>query len=167
MAWNQEVLVAHRRRGDGDEPRTMKNEMTHRNTDGRKKEQGEMKMRKRVALYARTNHGDRKLLEVQLERGREYAEREGAEVVGEYREKRGSRDRLRTMLLDAGDAKRGFDELVVWTMHRLSESVMEQDRYVQELRRAGTEVVALVKPRAMDHRGTWMRERETMREINE
>ena len=107
-------------------------------------------MGKRVALYARTNNGNRKLLEVQLERGREYAEREGAEVVGEYREKPGSKDRLRTMMLDAGDAKRGFDELVVWTMHRLSESVMEQDRYVQELRNAGVEVVALVKLREQE-----------------
>jgi len=51
------------------------------------------------------------------------------------------------MIQDTGDPARGSDEVVAWTMYRLSEHEIGQDQYVWELRDIGAKVVPLVKPK--------------------
>jgi DNA invertase Pin-like site-specific DNA recombinase len=101
----------------------------------------------RAALYARVStNGHGQDPEVQLRELREYCERRGWDVAGEYidvgisgtREKRPSLDRL---LADAH--RRRFDAVVVWKFDRFARSVSHLLRALESFKIQGIEFVSL------------------------
>ena len=101
----------------------------------------------RAALYARVStNGHGQDPEVQLRELREYCERRGWDVAGEYidvgisgtREKRPSLDRL---LADAH--RRRFDAVVVWKFDRFARSVSHLLRALETFKIQGIEFVSL------------------------
>jgi DNA invertase Pin-like site-specific DNA recombinase len=101
----------------------------------------------RAALYARVStNGHGQDPEVQLRELREYCERRGWDVAGEYidvgisgtREKRPSLDRL---LSDAH--RRRFDAVVVWKFDRFARSVSHLLRALETFKIQGIEFVSL------------------------
>ncbi len=99
----------------------------------------------RCAIYARcsTTHQD---AEMQLAELREYAQRRGWEVAGEYvdrgvsgsKEKRPQLDRLK-----ADAHKRLFDVVLVWKLDRFARSLRHLVSYLAELEATGIAFVSL------------------------
>jgi len=101
----------------------------------------------RVALYARvstTNHGQD--VDLQLRELREYCERRGWQIAGEYVDNgiSGAKDRrpeLDRLLADAH--KRRFDAVAVWKFDRFARSVSHLLRALDTFRVLGIEFVSL------------------------
>src|ERR1035438_5553727 len=98
-------------------------------------------MKTKAALYARASLKDgRQDVENQLRLLREYADREGLQVVKEYVDYgtggNGNRDQFRAMF-DAA-AKRGFSLLLFFSLDRLSrEGTLQTLQYLQRLTACG------------------------------
>ncbi len=103
----------------------------------------------RVALYARTSTSDgRQEVENQLSELRQFAERQGWEIVHEYvdHESGGKADRaeFRRMLSEA--AQRRFDLNLVWALDRLTrEGVAETFEYIKRLTLHGVQFVSFTE----------------------
>ena len=101
---------------------------------------------KRAALYARVSTQNGQNPEMQLRELREYCERRGWEIAGEYvdvgisgsKEKRPELDRL---MSDAH--RRQFDVLVVWKFDRFARSVSHLLRALENFQALGVEFVSL------------------------
>lgn len=90
----------------------------------------------RVALYARTSTKDRQETSNQLDQLREYAERQGWEIVQEYIDKesgaKANRPQFLRMFADA--RQRVFDRLLFWDLSRLSrEGALKTLQHLQRL----------------------------------
>ncbi len=100
----------------------------------------------RVALYARVSTSDKgQDPQMQLRELREYCQRRGWEIAGEYIDvgvsgAKDSRPELNTLMLDA--AKLKFDALVVWRFDRFARSVSHLLRALETFRSLGVEFVS-------------------------
>src|SRR6266404_368760 len=100
----------------------------------------------RTALYARVSTSDKgQDPEVQLRELREYCERRGFSITGEYVDvgisgSKDSRPELNRLMLDA--AKRKFDAVVVWRFDRFARSVSHLLRALETFRSVGIEFVS-------------------------
>src|SRR6266478_171506 len=99
----------------------------------------------RTALYARVSTFDKQDPEVQLRELREYCERRGFSITGEYVDvgisgSKDSRPELNRLMLDA--AKRKFDAVVVWRFDRFARSVSHLLRALETFRSVGIEFVS-------------------------
>jgi len=102
---------------------------------------------KRVAIYARVstlNHGQSP--EMQLRELREYCQRRGLEIAGEYVDEgvsggKDSRPQLDKLMADAH--RRYFDAVVVWKFDRFARSVSHLLRALESFQALGIEFVSL------------------------
>jgi DNA invertase Pin-like site-specific DNA recombinase len=100
----------------------------------------------RTALYARVSTSDKgQDPEVQLRELREYCERRGFTISGEYVDvgvsgAKDSRPQLNRLMIDA--AKRKFDAVVVWKFDRFARSVSHLLRALETFRSVGVEFVS-------------------------
>ena len=100
----------------------------------------------RTALYARVSTSDKgQDPEVQLRELREYCQRRGFTIAGEYVDvgvsgAKDSRPELNKLMLDA--AKRKFDAVVVWRFDRFARSVSHLLRALETFRSVGIEFVS-------------------------
>src|SRR6267154_5133697 len=100
----------------------------------------------RTALYARVSTSDKgQDPEVQLRELREYCQRRGFTIDGEYVDvgvsgSKDSRPELNKLMLDA--AKRKFDAVVVWRFDRFARSVSHLLRALETFRSVGIEFVS-------------------------
>jgi DNA invertase Pin-like site-specific DNA recombinase len=100
----------------------------------------------RTALYARVSTSDKgQDPEMQLRELREYCERRGLSITGEYVDvgisgSKDSRPELNRLMLDA--AKRKFDAVVVWRFDRFARSVSHLLRALETFRSVGIEFVS-------------------------
>src|SRR6267142_5773350 len=100
----------------------------------------------RTALYARVSTSDKgQDPEVQLWELREYCQRRGFTIAGEYVDvgvsgSKDSRPELNRLMLDA--AKRKFDAVVVWRFDRFARSVSHLLRALEMFRSVGIEFVS-------------------------
>lgn len=100
----------------------------------------------RTALYARVSTSDKgQDPQMQLRELREYCQRRGWGIAGEYIDigvsgSKDSRPELNRLMLDA--AKRKFDALVVWRFDRFARSVSHLLRALETFRSLGVEFVS-------------------------
>ena len=100
----------------------------------------------RTALYARVSTSDKgQDPEMQLRELREYCQRRGFTIAGEYVDvgvsgAKDSRPELNKLMLDA--AKRKFDAVVVWRFDRFARSVSHLLRALETFRSVGIEFVS-------------------------
>jgi DNA invertase Pin-like site-specific DNA recombinase len=100
----------------------------------------------RTALYARVSTSDKgQDPEVQLRELREYCERRGFTIAGEYVDigvsgSKDSRPQLNRLMIDA--AKRKFDAVIVWRFDRFARSVSHLLRALDTFRSVGIEFVS-------------------------
>jgi len=100
----------------------------------------------RTALYARVSTSDKgQDPEVQLRELREYCQRRGFTIAGEYVDvgvsgSKDSRPELNRLMIDA--AKRKFDAVVVWRFDRFARSVSHLLRALETFRSVGIEFVS-------------------------
>src|SRR6266849_4385644 len=103
-------------------------------------------MKTRVALYARvsTSNGSQDP-EMQLRELREYAERRGLTIVGEYIDRmtgsKDSRPDLNRLMADAGQRK--FDAVLVWKLDRFGRSLRHLVNALAELEALGLTFISL------------------------
>jgi DNA invertase Pin-like site-specific DNA recombinase len=101
----------------------------------------------RVGVYARVSTADKKQSpEMQLRELREYCERRGWQITGEYVDigvsgAKDSRPELNRLLADAH--KRRFDAVAVWKFDRFARSVSHLLRALDTFRVLGIEFVSL------------------------
>lgn len=104
-------------------------------------------MATRVAVYARVSTADKKQSpEMQLRELREYCERRGWQITGEYVDvgvsgAKDSRPELNRLMADAH--KRRFDVVAVWKFDRFARSVSHLLRALDTFRVLGIEFVSL------------------------
>jgi DNA invertase Pin-like site-specific DNA recombinase len=102
---------------------------------------------KTVAIYARVStNGHGQNVEMQLRELREYCERRGLEIAGEYVDQgvsgaKDSRPELNRLMADAH--KRRFDAVVVWKFDRFARSVSHLLRALETFQALGIEFVSL------------------------
>ena len=100
----------------------------------------------RTALYARVSTSDKgQDPQMQLRELREYCQRRGWDIAGEYIDvgvsgSKDSRPELNRLMLDA--AKRKFDAVVVWRFDRFARSVSHLLRALETFRSLGIEFVS-------------------------
>lgn len=100
----------------------------------------------RTVLYARVSTTDKgQDPEVQLRELREYCQRRGFTIAGEYIDvgvsgAKDSRPELNRLMLDA--AKRKFDAVVVWRFDRFARSVSHLLRALETFRSVGIEFIS-------------------------
>jgi DNA invertase Pin-like site-specific DNA recombinase len=100
----------------------------------------------RIALYARvsTSNGQQDP-EMQLRELREYAERRGLAIVGEYIDRmtgsKDSRPSLNRLMADAGQRK--FDAVLVWKLDRFGRSLRHLVNALAELEALGLTFISL------------------------
>jgi DNA invertase Pin-like site-specific DNA recombinase len=100
----------------------------------------------RVALYARvsTTNGHQDP-EMQLRELREYAERRGLTIIGEYIDRmtgsKDSRPSLNNLMADAGQRK--FDAVLVWKLDRFGRSLRHLVNALAELEALGLTFISL------------------------
>src|SRR6267378_3875665 len=100
----------------------------------------------RTALYARVSTSDKgQDPEMQLRELREYCQRRGFTIAGEYVDVGGSgskdsRPELNRLMIDA--AKRKFDAVIVWRFDRFARSVSHLLRALETFRSVGIEFVS-------------------------
>jgi DNA invertase Pin-like site-specific DNA recombinase len=100
----------------------------------------------RTALYARVSTSDKgQDPEVQLRELREYCERRGFSIAGEYIDvgisgSKDSRPELNRLMADAN--RRKFDAIVVWRFDRFARSVSHLLRALETFRSLGIEFVS-------------------------
>ncbi len=100
----------------------------------------------KVALYARVSTSDKgQDPEMQLRELREYCQRRGWVIVGEYVDigvsgSKESRPQLNRLMLDA--KKRKFDAIAVWRFDRFARSVSHLLRALEEFQSLGVEFVS-------------------------
>ena len=100
----------------------------------------------KTALYARVSTSDKgQDPEMQLRELREYCERRGFSIAGEYVDvgvsgAKDSRPELNRLMIDA--AKRKFDAVVVWRFDRFARSVSHLLRALEAFRSVGIEFVS-------------------------
>ena len=104
-----------------------------------------MAKKKRAAIYARVSTVDKgQDPETQLRQLREYADRRGFEIVGEYIDhasgRREDRTQFKNLLADA--RKRQFDVLLVWSYDRFARSVHTLINAVEEFRELGVDFIS-------------------------
>ncbi len=100
----------------------------------------------RVALYSRVSTLNNQDPEMQLRELREYAERRGWEILGEYGDRgisgaKDSRPELNRLVADAH--RRRFDAVVVWKFDRFARSVSHLLRALETFWALGIEFVSL------------------------
>jgi DNA invertase Pin-like site-specific DNA recombinase len=100
----------------------------------------------RIALYARVSTLNGQNPEMQLAELREYAQRRGWEVAGEYTDlgvsgSKDSRPQLNRMLADAHARK--FDGIAVWKLDRLGRSLKHLVTTIEDLGHYGVSFVSL------------------------
>lgn len=101
----------------------------------------------KVALYARVSTSDKgQNPEMQLRELREYCERRGWNISGEYTDSgvsgaKESRPELNRLMADAH--KRHFDAIVVWRFDRFARSVSHLLRALENFKALGIEFVSL------------------------
>lgn len=98
----------------------------------------------KTAIYARVSTADQSC-QMQLRELREYADRRGLEIVGEYVDNgysgaRASRPELDRLVEDA--RMRRFDAILVWKLDRWGRSVVHCVRSIQELVSLGVRFLA-------------------------
>lgn len=102
----------------------------------------------RAALYARVSTNNGQDPEVQLRELREYCQRRGWEVVGEYIDvgisgTKDSRPELNRLMADAH--RRKFDVVTVWKFDRFARSVSHLLRALETFQALGVEFVSLTE----------------------
>jgi hypothetical protein len=116
-------------------------------------------MRIKAAIYARVSLKDgRQDVDNQLRLLREYATREGLEVVAEFVDYgsggNGNRDQFRAMFNAA--AKRRFSLLLFFSLDRLSrEGTLQTLQYLQRLTACGVGYTVISRVRATSRRSPW------------
>src|SRR3989441_6959989 len=100
----------------------------------------------KVAIYARVSTTNGQDPELQLRELREYCQRRGWEVAGEYVDvgisgAREQRQQLNRLIADAH--RRRFDAVVVWKFDRFARSVSHLLRALENFRSLGIEFVSL------------------------
>lgn len=100
----------------------------------------------KTAIYARVSTNNGQDPEMQLRELREYCQRRGWELKGEYVDTgisgaKGSRPELNRLLADAH--RRRFDAVVVWKFDRFARSVSHLLRALETFRSLGIEFVSL------------------------
>src|SRR2546426_9127039 len=100
----------------------------------------------KVAIYARVSTTNGQDPELQLRELREYCQRRGWEVAGEYVDvgisgAREQRQQLNRLIADAH--RRRFDAVVVWKFDRFARSVSHLLRALETFRSLGIEFVSL------------------------
>src|SRR2546425_4686125 len=100
----------------------------------------------KVAIYARVSTTNGQDPELQLRELREYCQRRGWEVAGEYVDvgisgAREQRQQLNRLMADAH--RRRFDAVVVWKFDRFARSVSHLLRALETFRALGIEFVSL------------------------
>jgi len=99
-----------------------------------------------VAVYARVSTSNSQNPAMQLEELRDYCQRRGWEIVGEYIDRgisgsKDSRPQLNRLMADA--YRRRFDAVVVWKFDRFARSVSHLLRPLETFRGLGIEFVSL------------------------
>lgn len=101
---------------------------------------------RRAALYARVSTGeDRQTPETQLRHLREYAERRGFSVAGEYVDEgsgRSEEGRPAYQRLRAGARRRAFDIVLVWRYDRFARSTQALVNALKEFQALGVDFIS-------------------------
>jgi DNA invertase Pin-like site-specific DNA recombinase len=102
----------------------------------------------RVAIYARVSTNNGQDPQMQIRELREYCERRGWEIVGEYVDAgvsgaKESRPELNRLMADAH--RRQYDSLVVWKFDRFARSVSHLLRALETFQALGIEFVSLTE----------------------
>jgi DNA invertase Pin-like site-specific DNA recombinase len=99
-----------------------------------------------VGLYVRVSTAEQNS-ELQLRELREYAERQGWQIVGIYQDvisgAKSSRPELNRLMLDA--AARKFDCLLVWKLDRFGRSLVDCLNNIHDLERNGIRFIAVTQ----------------------
>ena len=103
-----------------------------------------------VALYARSSAIDEEAAfmsnEAQLQRMREYAERNGMNPVSHFVDGHGSKQEFDWMLAQATSGNPPFRTILIYSFNRLTRSAAEMSALLEETKAKGVDIISVTQP---------------------